>query len=108
MAKEVKICAQVQDNIVRMVREGSKQELLDLCQQFFFNVDALKKLYWDTDLEKHFKFAYSFISERAMSLIARNTQAHASQSSLRQPVSGRKRRGKPSFTRRSLQLRALT
>ena len=77
MAKEVKTCEQVQDNLVAMVaNEGWKQELVDLRHQFFHNVDMMKVLYFDPGMatlahvEMHHKFAVSLMAERALSLVA--------------------------------------
>ena len=76
MAQTVKTPDQVQDHLVFMVLGGWKQELLDLLHHAFWNVDVMKKLYFDTDditeehLDQHNKFVLTLVSERAMSLVA--------------------------------------
>ena len=76
LAKKVKTCEEVQDQLVAMVANGWKQELVDICNQFFFSVQALKRVYFDPEMAspahllQHHKFAVNLLAERALSLVA--------------------------------------
>ena len=75
-AKTVKTVEDVAGDMVQMVFGGWKQELVEICNQCMFNVEAFKKIYMDPDnitqdhLEMHSRFAVSLLSERAISLVA--------------------------------------